>query len=92
MEALACGTPVIAFPTGALPEIVEHGVTGFLVRDVAEMAEAIELSRGLDRRACRAAARERFSDEITARTYLACYEALAARSASVAPPALHRAS
>ena len=38
MEALACGRPVVAFPVGALPEIVEHGRNGFLVRDVEEMA------------------------------------------------------
>ena len=41
MEAIACGTPVVAFPHGALPEVVEHGHTGFLVNDVAEMAEAM---------------------------------------------------
>src|SRR5207249_5576489 len=41
MEALAAGTPVIAFPSGALPEIVEHGRTGYLVSDVKEMAQAI---------------------------------------------------
>ena len=43
MEALACGTPVIAFPSGALPEIVEHGRTGLIVRDAQEMAEAIRI-------------------------------------------------
>ena len=44
MEALACGTPVIAFPSGALSDIIEHGITGFLVRSGGEMAEAIRLS------------------------------------------------
>jgi len=60
MEALACGTPVVAFPSGALCEIVEHGVTGFLVRDEAEMAEAMQQAARLDPEACRAAARTRF--------------------------------
>ena len=41
MEAMAAGTPVIAYRSGALPEIVEDGVTGFLVNDVDGMAEAI---------------------------------------------------
>jgi glycosyltransferase involved in cell wall biosynthesis len=60
MESLACGTPVVAYPSGALPEIVEHGVTGFLVRGPAEMAEAIAACDGLDPERCRATARERF--------------------------------
>jgi glycosyltransferase involved in cell wall biosynthesis len=61
MEALACGTPVISFASGALPEIVEHGVTGFIVNDVAEMADAIREIDRIDREACRAAACRRFS-------------------------------
>ena len=77
MEALACGTPVVAFPAGALPEIVEHGVTGFLVRDAAEMAEAIGLCATLDEDRCRAAARERFGADRMLREYLALYARLA---------------
>lgn len=73
MEALACGTPVVAFPVGALPEIVEHGRTGFLVRDVEEMAEAIQAAGELDSEACRTAARERFSEEAMVSRYLALY-------------------
>jgi hypothetical protein len=61
MEALACGTPVIAFPRGALSEIVENGRTGFLVRDVAEMAEAMRAAECIDPQLCRAIARRRFS-------------------------------
>ena len=41
MESLACGTPVVAFGSGALPEIIEHGRTGFVVSDVRELAEAL---------------------------------------------------
>ena len=49
MEAIACGTPVIAFPDGALADIVEPGVTGYLVGDAHEMARAIGAADGLDR-------------------------------------------
>lgn len=79
MEALACGTPVVAFPVGALPEIVEHGRTGFLVDDVAQMADAILAARTLDPDECRRAARERFSEERMIRDYLALYRRLAKR-------------
>jgi glycosyltransferase involved in cell wall biosynthesis len=81
MEALACGTPVIAFPRGAIPEIVEHGRTGFLVRDVAEMAEAIEAAGTIDPEACRAAARARHGIEVMNRRYLDLYHSLARRTA-----------
>lgn len=77
MEALACGTPVVAFPAGALAEIVEHGRTGFLVEDEAAMTGAIEAADGLDPEVCRAAARERFPAEAMARRYLDLYEHLA---------------
>lgn len=76
MEALACGTPVIAFPSGALSEIVEDGKTGFLVRDWEEMAEAIAESVKIDPEACRAAARDRFSSEVMVRRYLEVYKNL----------------
>jgi glycosyltransferase involved in cell wall biosynthesis len=84
MEALACGTPVIAFPSGALPEIVEHGRTGFLVRNEQEMAGAIGAAATLDPAACRAAARERFSLARTVERYLELYRQLAARDATSA--------
>ena len=57
MEALACGTPVIAFPSGALPEIVEHGRTGLIVADAEEMAEAIHAVTRIDPEVCRVTAR-----------------------------------
>lgn len=84
MEALACGTPVVAFPSGAVPDIVEHGVTGFLVRNAAEMADAIEASDGIDPERCRAAARERFSVDTSLARYFEVYRQLAARGASPA--------
>jgi glycosyltransferase involved in cell wall biosynthesis len=77
MEALACGTPVVAFPSGALPEIVEHGVTGFLVRNPREMAEAILEAATLDPEACRATARRRFSAAAMVARYADLYALLA---------------
>lgn len=79
MEALACGTPVIAFRTGALPEIIEDGKTGFLVRDAHEMTEAIRRAAEISPAACRAAAAKRFSAEAMERQYLARYHELIAR-------------
>lgn len=78
MEALACGTPVIAFEAGALPEIVAHGRTGFIVRDTAGMAAAIAASGQLDRAACRAEAAERFAEQRMTNAYLALYGRLLA--------------
>jgi glycosyltransferase involved in cell wall biosynthesis len=74
MEALASGTPVVAFRRGALPEIVEHGRTGFLVEDVDTMASAISASRDLSSAACRAAAREHFTAERMTAEYLRMYD------------------
>jgi len=78
MEALASGTPVIAYRSGALPTIVEHGVTGFVVEDVAGMADAIGRIGEIDPAACRAAACDRFPLTRTARAYLDLYARLAA--------------
>jgi glycosyltransferase involved in cell wall biosynthesis len=77
MEALACGTPVVAFPNGALLEVIEHGRTGFLVADVREMAEAMAACSSLDPQDCLKAARERFSLRRMVDGYMAAYRALA---------------
>jgi glycosyltransferase involved in cell wall biosynthesis len=85
MEALACGTAVIAYPAGALADIVEHGKTGYLVTSAGEMAIAIRAADGLDPAACRAAARERFPAARTIEEYFRVYTELArvpARAAS----------
>ena len=73
VEALASGTPVIAFRSGALPEIVEHGVTGLIVDDVRGMADAIARIGDIDPAACRRAALERFPVRRTTDAYLALY-------------------
>ena len=78
-EAQACGTPVIAFPNGALTQVIEHGRTGFLVKSVEAMAAAIHDCGGLDPLLCRDAARERYSDRRMIRDYFAHYEYLTQR-------------
>ncbi|HEY8612962.1 MAG TPA: glycosyltransferase [Roseomonas sp.] len=78
MEAAACGTPVVAFASGALPEVVEHGRTGFLVSGVVEMAEAIARVGTLDPEEIRRVARERFSLARMAAEYMALYRRLVA--------------
>jgi glycosyltransferase involved in cell wall biosynthesis len=79
MEALAAGTPVVAFPNGALPEVVEDGVTGFLVEDVESMARAIGEAGRLDPEACRATARRRFPLARMTEAYLDLYDRLIAK-------------
>jgi glycosyltransferase involved in cell wall biosynthesis len=73
MEALASGTPVIAFAAGALPEIVAHGKTGFVVENVTQMAEAIAIVDTIDRDYCRAEAARRFSSQRMSSEYLSLY-------------------
>lgn len=73
-EALACGTPVIGYGAGAAPEIVDHGITGLLCSDEDELADALTRVPVLDRGACRAAARARFSLERMARDHVELYE------------------
>jgi glycosyltransferase involved in cell wall biosynthesis len=84
MEALASGTPVIAFPAGALAEIVDHGRTGFLVENEAEMAKAIQRVGELDPEACRRAAKAHFSAERMVRRYFETYAAIAGQGQPVA--------
>lgn len=80
MEALACGTPVMAFRRGALPEIVEDDVTGLLVSDVAEMAAAIAKADAFQPSACVSAARRRFSAARMTSEYVDLYERLSGRT------------
>lgn len=73
IEAMLCGTPVLSFLEGSAPEIVEHGRTGFLCRDEADMAEKLDLVGGLDRAACRASVEARFSTERMVADHLELY-------------------
>ncbi|HOJ13646.1 MAG TPA: glycosyltransferase family 4 protein [Deltaproteobacteria bacterium] len=79
VEAMACGTPVIAFNRGSMPEIVRHGVTGFLVRDVDAMVDAVPRVRDLDRAQARRWVEERFSAERMVDDYARLYELIVSR-------------
>ncbi|MDQ1508042.1 MAG: hypothetical protein QOD57_5769 [Actinomycetota bacterium] len=81
VEALACGTPVVATPRGAAPEIVDQGVTGLLAPDTAGLAAAVARVGGLDRHACRRSVQERFSMARLAEDHVALYEQVLARRA-----------
>ena len=79
IEAMANGTPVIAFGRGSVPEIIEDGVTGFVVDDIQSAIAAVPLALQLDRRAIRACYEERFTAERMARDYLALYQRVLSR-------------
>jgi glycosyltransferase involved in cell wall biosynthesis len=76
IEALACGTPVIARRRGSVPEILRDGVTGFIRETDAEMAAVVARGAALDRGACRAEFERRFSVEVMAEKYLRVYRAM----------------
>ncbi len=79
IEANACGTPVIAWNCGSVPEIIEDGVNGFVVNDMDEAAEAVERLGEIKREDCRRRFEEYFTSERMARDYLEVYERLQAR-------------
>jgi len=85
IEALACGTPVIAYPCGSVPEIIENGVTGFLAHNVEEAARAVERLPSLDRSVIRGRFESHFSVEHMSGKYLDTYRRLLdARTGAVA--------
>ena len=73
IEAMACGTPVIAVNRGSMPELIENGATGMLVADADAAIEAVARAGEIDRRACRAAVEARFTVDAMADKYLALY-------------------
>ncbi len=79
IEAMACGTPTVAFRSGAVPEILEEGVTGYIVDGVDAAVEAVSRLDAIDRRRCRAAFEARFTSMRMAREYMDVFEALTAR-------------
>ncbi len=78
IEAMACGTPVIAYNHGSVPEIIEDGLTGFIVSNEAQAIAALKRIHTLDRRAVRARFEERFSARRMAQDYVDVYESLVA--------------
>jgi glycosyltransferase involved in cell wall biosynthesis len=73
VEAMACGTPVIAYPRGSMSEIVRHAENGFLVESVDDAVTAVHAADGLDRRAVRASVEQRFDADRMVEDYLALY-------------------
>jgi glycosyltransferase involved in cell wall biosynthesis len=73
IEAMACGTPVIAFRRGSVPEVMEHGVTGFIVDTVDEAVDAAHHIGSLDRNRVRRRFEQRFTVERMARDYVETY-------------------
>ena len=85
VEALACGTPVIAWRCGSVPEVIEHGVTGFIVDDMDQAVDAARRIGEIDRGACRRAFERRFTARRMAERYLEVYSALDAADSKLQP-------
>ena len=83
IEALACGTPVLAYRRGSVPEIIEHGVTGCVVDNQQQAIEAARHMHLIDRGACRRAFESRFTARRMAQRYVDVYQALSAASPSL---------
>ena len=79
MEAMACGTPVIGFRRGAIPEVVVDAETGFVVNDAGEMAEAVWWTGEINPHACRAHVEINYSAERMANEYEALYQKVLSR-------------
>ena len=79
VEAMACGTPVLGLARGAVPEVVMHGKTGFVERDVDGLVAAVHHLSTLSRSGCRAAVEERYSDKAVVAAYEAHYRTLLSR-------------
>jgi glycosyltransferase involved in cell wall biosynthesis len=88
IEAMACGTPVIAYNRGAAPEIVEDGVTGFVVEDETSAIAAVKNISMLSRNVIRKRFEERFTSTRMAQDYLKAYERVCAQSAAKPKPRL----
>ena len=72
-EAMACGTPVLGFARGAVPEVIEHGITGFVSDDLDGLVGGVGRLNEIDRAACRARVERLFSDAAITEAYLAVY-------------------
>ncbi|WP_153260227.1 glycosyltransferase, partial [Burkholderia cenocepacia] len=76
IEAMACGTPVIAFKRGSVPEVIDNGVSGFVVEDELSAVAALKRLDTLPREKVRAAFEARFSSKVMAQNYVKGYEEL----------------
>ncbi len=84
IEALACGTPVVAMARGALPEIIEHGINGFLAQDREEFKHYMTLVDQIDPQVCRDSVIKKFSAAVLAKRYLARYRQVVQKHAVAA--------
>ena len=82
IESMACGTPVIASRRGSMPELIQHGVNGYLVDSLDQAVGAVEAVRGLDRPAVRASVERRFDVSRMVEEYLAVYRRIVDRRSS----------
>jgi glycosyltransferase involved in cell wall biosynthesis len=91
IEALACGTPVIAYNRGSVPEIIAHGKTGYIVENINEAVEALQTINHINRDECRKNFENHFSATIMAKNYLYLYEKLLfAKNEELAQPGIHK--
>jgi glycosyltransferase involved in cell wall biosynthesis len=84
MEAMACGTPVVANPNGSVPEVIENGITGFIVPGAEGAIEVLRDIQSFDRHRCRRRFEERFTEKRMTEDYLAIYERVVAAKAEPA--------
>jgi glycosyltransferase involved in cell wall biosynthesis len=92
VEAMACGTPTIAWPCGSVPEVLEDGVTGFIVDSIEAAVAAVQRCTGFDRRRCRAEFERRFTADRMAADYVSLYRLLAARRRPLRPAVMGKGS
>ncbi len=71
---MACGTPVVAFNRGSMPEIIRHGVTGYIVDDIESAINELADIKSIDRSECRADVEQHFTSARMARDYFRVYE------------------
>ncbi len=86
IEAMACGTPTVAFRSGSVPEVITDGVSGFIVETIEEAVEAVGRLHEISREGCRASFEKRFTVERMARDYVKVYERLIAEGAPARIP------
>jgi glycosyltransferase involved in cell wall biosynthesis len=92
IQAIACGTPVIAFRGGSVAEVIEDGLNGFIVESIEEAVEAVERIPSIDHRQCRAIFERRFSARRMCNHYLRVYERVIEECEQISGPKLDQAA